>query len=316
MLFVVSASLRFHARPAAEAALRATPRLNSKAKALAQELKQLEPKDIKKQLHVNDALAKQYAQHLGNFEGQNPVPCTALYDSPLFSALDTSSWEDEDAKWANSHMRIFSGLYGFLRPYDAIQPLSLPVGLNTKLTNSKGKFLRDFWKDLVLRELNDDLSKLPMPVIINLAAEEDTRDILDLDALPEFTRIATVDFNCNKKDDAITAKGEFLRWALESRCMTVEELLDFQGIGSGPDDENGEYRMSPKKSSPDHLVFEEAGKSTGAGGNWSKKLADFSGSKTKFIKEHASGKTRFLRGEINTALLKEKKKDRKKAGVY
>mmetsp|Transcript_164318 Transcript_164318/g.522581 ORF Transcript_164318/g.522581 Transcript_164318/m.522581 type:complete len:316 (-) Transcript_164318:192-1139(-) len=315
MLFVVSASLRFHAKPLGECITRTTPRMNSKAKALAQELKKLEPKDIKKQLHVNDALAKEYAQHLGNFEGMTPVPCCGLYDSNLFNAFDGMNWDEEEERWANSSVRVFSGLYGMLRPYDLIQPLSLPVALGTKLTNSKGKFLRDFWLELVQRDLSDDLQKLPMPVIVNLAAEEDSQGILDLDALPEGTRIATVDFKTADKADAGSAKGEFLRWALETRCMTVEELLEFRGVGCGPEEQAAEYRVSPKKTSPDSLVFEEA-TGQGSGGGWSKKLAESGTSKTKFVKEFASGKQRYMRTEINKALVKESKKGRKNSEVY
>lgn len=311
MLFVLSAAVRFHAKPVTECVTRSTPRLASKAKALVSELRKLEPKDIKKQLHVNDALAKEYAKTLNNFEGTRPVPAVGLYDNKMFASLDATSWEYDDADWAQSNIRVLSGLYGLLKPFDEIQPLSLPVGLGTKLPTSKGKFLRDYWRESVQKELNDSLQKLPMPVIINCASEEDTMGIYDEAGLPEGTRIANIDFKTIERGAVPEAVGEFVRWAIERRCMTVEELLDFKGnIDEG---EEPTYRLSPKSQGKDMLVFEEA-IGEGSGGGWGKKMAEFGSSKGKFIKEFASGKDRYKRSEINKAMVKETKKNRKKTG--
>eukprot|EP00933_Yihiella_yeosuensis_P042453 TRINITY_DN3702_c3_g2_i1.p1 TRINITY_DN3702_c3_g2~~TRINITY_DN3702_c3_g2_i1.p1 ORF type:complete len:313 (+),score=49.02 TRINITY_DN3702_c3_g2_i1:79-1017(+) len=312
MLVVLSAAMRFHSKPVTECAIRSAPRLNSQAKALSQELKRLDAKDIKKQLHVNDALAKQYAAHLTNFEAGHPVAAGALYDSPLFNAAGFAGFDEDDAEWANSHVRVFSGLYGFLRPFDEIQPLSLPVSLNTKLTNSKGKFLRDFWREPVLKDMESTLNRLSMPVIINMAAEED-QPLLDTELLPEGTRIATVDFRCSDKAASNEAKGEFVRWMMENRCMTVEELLEFKGLID--EGEAAHYRVHPKASKPDAIVFEENTGDGGVGG-WSKKLSQFGGSKSKFIKEVASGKDRWRRTEINKALNKNAKQKRSKGEFY
>lgn len=313
MLFVLSAASRFHAKPAVECAIRSVPLLAAKSKALAQELRRLEPKDIKKQLHVNDALAKEYAKHLGNFEATQPVPACCLYDSRLFNSLDVATFEEEDATWANTHIRVLSGLYGVLRPFDEIQPLGLPVGLGTKLATSKGKFLRDYWKDSIQQELTESLQRLPMPVIINLALEEDTIDLFAEEVMPEGIRVATVEFKTVDKDESQDAKGEFLRWAIESRAMTVEDLLEFRGLIA--DGEEATFRVSPKSTSVNTLVFEE-NIGDGASGGWSKKLAEVGGSKKKLIKEFASGKEKWRRTEINKSMAKERTKQRKVAAVF
>eukprot|EP00930_Biecheleria_cincta_P086604 TRINITY_DN75872_c0_g1_i1.p1 TRINITY_DN75872_c0_g1~~TRINITY_DN75872_c0_g1_i1.p1 ORF type:complete len:313 (-),score=85.66 TRINITY_DN75872_c0_g1_i1:26-964(-) len=312
MLVVLSAAMRFHAQPVTEVARRSSPRLLTKTKALVQELRRLEAKDIKKQLHVNDALAKQYAQHLTQFESKQPVPACCLYDSALFNSASLHSFEYDDAEWANSHVHVFSGLYGLVRPFDEIQTLSLPVSLNTKLTNSKGKFLRDYWREYVMKEIEESLQRLPMPVIVNLAADED-QQLLSTDLLPEGTRVAKVDFKTIDKSSVLDAKGEFLRWMLENRCMTVEDLLEFKGLIA--DGEAATYRVHPKASSPDSIVFEE-NIGDGGDGGWSKKLAQFGGSKAKFIKEEASGKDRWRRTEMNKALRKDEKQKRSKNEFY
>lgn len=306
MLVLLSSAMRFHAKPATEVVKRTTPRLLHKTKALVQELRQIEAKDIKKQLHVNDALAKQYTQHLNQFEAKEPVPCGLLYDTPFYEACSFGTFDEEDAEWANSYVRILSGLYGFLRPYDDIQTLSLPVSLNTKLKNSKGQFLRNYWKEHIYKEMDDALQSLPMPVILNLAAEED-KDILDPEFLPAAARVVKVDFKISNKDDAGTAKGEFVRWMLENRCMTVEDLLEFKGL----DEESPDYRLSKKQTSADSLLFEQ-NVGDGLDGGWSRKMKDFGGSKGKFMKEFASGAQKYQRAEIKNALKKETKANKKK----
>ncbi|CAK9003443.1 unnamed protein product [Durusdinium trenchii] len=306
MLVLLSSAMRFHAKPAAELAMRTTPRLLHKTKVLVQELRRLEAKDIKKQLHVNDALAKQYAEHLNQFEAKEPVPCCSLYDTPLYDATGFGTFDEDDADWANSNVRIFSGLYGILRPFDEIQTLSLPVGLNSKLTNSKGNFLRNFWQEHIEKDLEDALQRLPMPVIIDLAAEEDAKSFTDPERLPEGTRVVKVDFKISDKDAALSAKGEFLRWMLENRCMTVEELLEFTGL----EEEAPSYRLNKNQQSADHLLFEEK---VGDGGDgWRKKIQEYGGSKNKFIKEFASGKQKYQRTEMAKALKKEDKAKKKK----
>eukprot|EP00434_Breviolum_minutum_P029021 symbB.v1.2.025669.t1/scaffold2507.1/size77444/3 len=261
--------------------------------------------DIKKQLHVNDALAKQYAQHLNQFEAKEPVPCAVLYDSPLYEACSFGTMDEEDAEWANSYVRIFSGLYGFLRPFDDIQTLSLPVGLNTKLTNSKGQYLRNYWREHIEKEMEDALRNLPMPVVVNMAEED--KDFFSDEFLPANTRVIKVDFKISNKEDAGAAKGEFLRWMLENRCMAVEELLEFKGL----DEEAPDYRLSKKQPSSDTLLFEQ-NVGDGIDGGWSKKMKDYGGSKNKFIKEFASGAQKYQRTEIKNAMKKETKANKKK----
>jgi len=315
MLFLLSGAVRFHAKPVVECAVKSTPRLRSKANGLAQELRRLQAKDVKKQLHVNKALAQQYVKHLAEFEKHTPVPACCLYDTPVWNALHASSFDEDDADWANSYVRVFSGLYGLIRPFDEIQPLSLPVSLGTKLTNSKGKFLREYWAEPLEAELADVLKQLPMPVMVNCSVNEEDMAAIDAESLPAGTHITTVTFKISDKEAAGTALGEFVRWAMETRAMTTEELLEFKGLI----DDEGEpigtsYRVNPKVSNETKIVFEQK-RGDATDGGWSRKVADFEGSRSKFIREVASGKDRYKRGEINKALRKDVDKKRKANSV-
>merc|ERR1712137_1247996 len=100
---------------------------------------------------------------------------------------------------------------------------------------------------------------------------------------------------------------------LENRCMSVEELLEFRGLVE--EGHPATFRVHPKHSSPDSIVFEE-NVGDGGGGGWARKLAQFGGSKAKFMKENAGGKDRWKRTEMSKALNKDDKKKRSKAGFY
>jgi cytoplasmic iron level regulating protein YaaA (DUF328/UPF0246 family) len=277
---------------------------------LAAELRRLQSKDIKKQLHVNDALAKQYEKSLGEFEKQQPVPACCLYDTPFYRSLAADNFDRDEAEWANDHIRILSGLYGVLKPFDEITPLSLPVSLATKLKNSKGNFLKDYWREHIAKEIDSGLKKLPIPVLINMAAEQDA-DVLGEESLPENTQVMSVDF---KTPDNASARGEFIRWAMEQRCMSIEELLEFKG-----DIEEGDmaaYRVNSKLSKGNMITFEE---NTGEGGDggWKKKMAESGLGTRAFKKEFTSGKNRYLRSDLNTAKARESKQNRKaRADIY
>mmetsp|Transcript_16323 Transcript_16323/g.37664 ORF Transcript_16323/g.37664 Transcript_16323/m.37664 type:complete len:312 (+) Transcript_16323:27-962(+) len=306
MLFVFSAPLRLAAKPAGKCVARSQPRLGSHVKALISELKNLEANSIKKQLHVNDTLAKAYEKNLATIESTHPAPACALFDSNFYSALDMASYTPDDADWAHEYVRILSGFYGILRPYDSIHTGSLPVTLSTKLSTSRGKNLRAFWKDAILKELSEDLRACPMPVIIDCTTEED-KEIFELDKLPQGTSIHSVEFKVGDNKLNLEAQGEFVRWALENRCMTIQELVEYRGYVN--DDDPATFQLNASASKDNLMVFEEAGSNQKS---WSRQLKDSGLSKGAFMKEVAGGKNRYKREELKKALGKDRRKEQKR----
>ncbi|CAE7358764.1 unnamed protein product, partial [Symbiodinium sp. CCMP2456] len=138
--------------------------------------------------------------------------------------------------------------------------------------------------------------------------------LVDKDKLPEGARVVKVDFKISRKEEALAAKGELLRWMMQNRCMTVEELLEFKGLEADDDEEMTAYRLHKNQPNPDVLVFEED-RGEGGDGGWNKKFQEFGGSKVKFVKEFATGKDKYRRGEIKKALEKDEKKQRKKGSA-
>lgn len=72
--------------------------------------------------------------------------------------------------FAQDHLIILSALYGYLRPFDAVQTYRLDM--NNALTISDKENLYHYWKDTVTEGLNNLLLKQKNNIILNLASDE------------------------------------------------------------------------------------------------------------------------------------------------
>ncbi len=87
-----------------------------------------------------------------------------------YVGLDASTFTNKDLQFAQDNTRIFSGLYGLLRPMDLIMPYRLEMG--TKLKTNRGVRLHDYWSTLISKSLNDELVSHEKSIIINCASVE------------------------------------------------------------------------------------------------------------------------------------------------
>ena len=105
---------------------------------------------------VNDEESNSHKQAIYAFKGD------------VYTGLDVETLKG--TKYLQDHVRILSGLYGYLKPMDLIQPYRLEMG--TKLKNNKGKDLYEFWSDKVFKAIQSEIKDQRSPYIINLASNE------------------------------------------------------------------------------------------------------------------------------------------------
>jgi cytoplasmic iron level regulating protein YaaA (DUF328/UPF0246 family) len=135
--------------------------------------------------------------------------------------------------WAQDHLRILSGLYGLLRPADAIQPHRLEMG--TRLKTKRGSNLYDFWGDKVARQLNEDAKGHADPTLINLASQEYFGAV---DAAALKLPVVTCRF-LEEKDGEVRqlsffakqARGLMARFAIDQRIEKAGDLKAFDTGG-------------------------------------------------------------------------------------
>ena len=92
------------------------------------------------------------------------------FNGDVYEGLNVSSLSTPQLKYLQNHVRILSGLYGLLRPLDALQPYRLEMG--TALPNPQGKNLYAFWGEKISLSLNDVIQQHKSRVLLNLASDE------------------------------------------------------------------------------------------------------------------------------------------------
>ncbi len=93
-----------------------------------------------------------------------------LFKGDVYQGISAGTLSETELDYLQNHLRILSGLYGALKPFDLILPYRLEMG--TKFANTKGKNLYEFWGDKITDWLNEQNQKQAQSVLINLASNE------------------------------------------------------------------------------------------------------------------------------------------------
>jgi len=151
-----------------------TPIALKDSQLLIKELRKLKTGDIKKLMGVSENIAKLNIDRYKNFKTpftlSNARQAIFAFKGDVYSGIEIDKFTAADLVYAQDHLRILSGLYGCLRPLDLIQPYRLEM--KTKLANSRGDNLYQFWGEDITENINRVLSKQDEPVLINLASAE------------------------------------------------------------------------------------------------------------------------------------------------
>ncbi|MBO6826084.1 MAG: peroxide stress protein YaaA [Sneathiella sp.] len=132
------------------------------------------PADLKRLMKISDDLSELNYQRFQAMEFpftlENAKQAGFAFAGDTYTGLDITSLAEDDIAYAQDHVRILSGLYGIARPLDLIQPYRLEMG--TRMANSRGENLYDFWGDKLAKALNEELKSHKSQVIINCASNE------------------------------------------------------------------------------------------------------------------------------------------------
>lgn len=207
------------------------PLLLDKAQKLATYLKTLTVTELQKIMRISPALAQKIQALIAAWttepESQSLALDTFLGD--IYSGLQVPSFSAADRDYANQTLRILSGLYGIIRPYDAICPYRLEMGY--KLPDPNFAHLYDYWGKSIAECLPSE------GMVVNLASEEYAKAVtpyIDRSRIVE-PKFLTVDpKNRNPKFVVVHAKiarGAFARWLIKKRVKDVLALSKFDDLG-------------------------------------------------------------------------------------
>ena len=252
MLVVLSPAKNLDLSPVSLSVEVSQPALMSDTKSLAKQCKKLSPADLSSLMGISDKLAILNAERFSSFSTpftqENAKPAVLAFNGDVYVGLDAATMSEDDLEFAQQHLRILSGLYGVLKPLDLMQAYRLEMG--TKLANSRGDNLYQYWGSKIAKQLHKDLTSKQSEIVVNLASNEYFKAV-DKKALN--ARIITPVFKDEKNGKfkvisffAKKARGLMARYIIDNKITSPESLKDFNSAG---------YQFSEEMSKSDEWVF-------------------------------------------------------------
>jgi hypothetical protein len=253
MLVVVSPAKKLDWSPYRGTRALATPRFQAQAVELAALSQDLGAAGLKRLMHISDPLAALNAERFERFAADpaegNPRPAIYGFAGDTYTGLAAKSLDPDALDWAEGHLRILSGLYGVLRPFDALQEYRLEMG--SRLENPHGATLYAYWGARVAQALAADAQAVGARMLVNCASTEyfGAVDVKAL-GLPVITPVF-LDSTDDREAKVISfhakkARGAMARFILEHRVQNPVALCEFT---------TGGYVFDPHRSAPDRPVF-------------------------------------------------------------
>lgn len=248
MLSLISPAKTLDYAPIPDAPKATKPAFLGEAAILVERGRKLRRKDLSALMGISANLADLSHQRFETFQldeaPRGAKSSVFAFKGDTYQGLDALTLDKDDVAFAQDHLRILSGLYGLLRPLDAIQPYRLEMG--TKLKTKRGKDLYDFWGS----ELTEAVNETDSDVVVNLASKEYFSAIKP-DALK--ARVITPVFK-EVKDGKARILGLFAKRArgMMARFMIKNRLNDPEGLKRFTD---GGYKFQPDLSDESTLVF-------------------------------------------------------------
>ncbi|MBU2360289.1 MAG: peroxide stress protein YaaA [Alphaproteobacteria bacterium] len=160
-------------------------------------------------------------------------PAAWMFDGDTYQGLEAATLEPEDIAFAQDRLCILAGLYGLLRPCDAIQPYRLEMG--SRLKTRRGSSLYDYWGDTIAKALIARAAEVGTETLINCASQEyfgaADRKALSLRVVtPQFLEVKdgrprVVSFFAKR------ARGAMARFVVTERLTDPEAIKDFRTGG-------------------------------------------------------------------------------------
>ena len=229
-----------------------TPDFLKEANTLASHARALTLGKLKTMMDLSDDLARLNRDRFRAFENEPSDtatrPAIFAFAGDTYLGLEAKTLDQDAIRYAQDHLRILSGLYGVLRPLDAIQPYRLEMG--SRLKTRRGKNLYDFWRDGPAKALNETAEQTGAKFLVNCASQEYFGAVDNKKLKPQLIEPAFYEIkNGTAKMVSFFAKrarGSMARYIVENRVTTIDQLRAF---------DLGGYQFDPTESTDNRLVF-------------------------------------------------------------
>ena len=209
------------------------PNFTDYSEQLIEVCRKLSPQDLSSLMSISDKLAglnaARFAEWTKIHNENNSRAVLFAFKGDVYTGLDADSLSEDDVAFAQSHLRMLSGLYGLLKPLDLMQPYRLEMG--TKLANPKGKDLYAFWGNVITQAVQQAIDEQGDNVLINLASDEYYKSVKENQLKAKIIKPVFLD-NKNGKYKVISfyakkARGLMCRYLIQNRLTDIEQLKEF-----------------------------------------------------------------------------------------
>lgn len=221
------------------------PQFTEDAEILLSYLRESSYEELKALWNCNDKIA---ALNYGRLQKMDLycrlTPAVFSYEGIQYQYMAPGVFQTEELKYLQEHLRILSGFYGVLRPFDGVVPYRLEM--QTKLQGHGFKSLYKFWSNKLAEQLFCESQ-----CIVNLASREYSKCITNY-LHGEVSLITCIfgEWKGNKIVEKGTqvkmARGEMVRFMAERQIKAVEEITSFNRLG---------YSFSKELSDDNTYVF-------------------------------------------------------------
>ena len=159
----------------------------------------------------------------------NLTPAILSFQGLQYGYMGPGIFTYKQLDYIEEHLRILSGFYGILQPFDGI--VAYRLEMQSKLLNWEYTSLYEFWSDKIAKNLFAESN-----TIINLASKEYSKSITKY--LIKDINFVTCIFGqiidgkvIEKGTLAKMARGEMVRFMAENNIKQIEDIKKFNRLG-------------------------------------------------------------------------------------
>ena len=221
------------------------PKFLPKTERLYERLRGMSYEELKALWKCNDQIAKLNFERLQTMNlRQGLTPAILSYEGIQYQYMAPGLFTYDELDYVQEHLRILSGFYGVLWPFDGVTPYRLEM--QAKLKIGEAKDLYGYWGDSLAEHLFTETD-----CILNLASQEYSRCVSA--HLTDGVQFITCLF-CERKNGKLIekgtlckmARGEMVRYMAEHQIETAEGIKAFDRLG---------YRFAQSESNQTTYTF-------------------------------------------------------------
>ncbi len=201
--------------------------------------------ELKTLWKCNDQIAQLNVRRLQEMDlHRRLTPAVLAYEGIQYQYMAPGVFTDQEYAYIQEYLRILSGFYGILRPFDGVTSYRLEMQARLKI----GEYgnLYDYWGDRLAKALCEETD-----CILNLASKE--YSICVSKYLSNSVRFVTCVFaeeKCGKPIEKGTmckmARGEMVRYLAERQITNPEQVKSFKRLN---------YRFDEFRSDENTYMF-------------------------------------------------------------